>query len=71
MAVVSDDRWTCPYCHRTVVISGSQADVRACITAVQQRHSAGHKAAADILTHIPVVDLPAPGPRRGRRRPRS
>ncbi|NUS58634.1 MAG: hypothetical protein HOV66_27855 [Streptomycetaceae bacterium] len=62
---VSDDRWTCPSCGRSVVIIGSQADVRCAIEACQRRHADGHRRAAEVLARLPLPELPRP--RRGRR----
>jgi hypothetical protein len=52
---VSQDRWTCPQCvpgHGTVVVIGSQADVKCCIEAVQRRHSEAHRAAAAVVARL-------------------
>lgn len=43
---VSNDRWSCPDCHRTVVITASEADTRAAIDAIRDRHRRAHTAAA-------------------------
>lgn len=72
---VSDDRWTCPSCGRTVVVSGSEADVRCCIAAAQLRHASGHKRGEEVLHRLGLPDpvplhQPATLPRaRKRRRP--
>lgn len=50
---VSDERWSCPHCHATVVVTGSQQDVRACIRAAQERHANAHRAAARLAARLP------------------
>lgn len=59
---VSDDRWTCPNCHRTVVVAGTQPDVRCALDACRKRHDRAHAAAARL-------DAALPGPRRPTVRP--
>lgn len=44
MSVVSQDRWTCPRCGRSVVVYGSAADVACCLSAAQTRHGREHRA---------------------------
>lgn len=61
---VSNDRWTCPTCGRTVIISGSAAAVRNCIRAEQERHRDGHRAGEKVLARL---GLPEPTRRRRRR----
>lgn len=46
MSAVTDDRWSCPGCHRTVIITGSEHDTRAAIEAVRDRHRRMHAATA-------------------------
>jgi len=53
---VSDDRWTCPSCGRTVVVNGTAADTRAAIDAVQTRHARGHRRAADVIGRLGLPD---------------
>ena len=55
---VSRDRWTCPTCHKTVVIDGSPEDVAAAIDAVQRRHGTEHRKARELdakLRRLPVT----------------
>lgn len=46
MSAVSDDRWSCAECHRSVIITGSEPDTRTAIEAVRDRHRRLHAAAA-------------------------
>lgn len=64
---VSTDRWTCPSCNRTVVVDGSDADVKCCIAAAQRRHGRAHQAATAVLTHVGLADAHDPPRRRGGR----
>ncbi len=55
---VSQDRWSCPDCGRTVVVDGSDADIRCALRACQQRHAAGHRAATEVLARYGLPDPP-------------
>lgn len=71
---ISDDRWTCPTCGRTVVVLGSEADVRCCLAAAQRRHNEGHAAAAEVIGRLGLpnpIPLQQPTVRRRRGRGRS
>lgn len=46
MSAVTDDRWSCDYCHRVVIICASEPDARAALDAVRDRHRRLHAAAA-------------------------
>lgn len=47
MTYIEPGKWTCPSpdCGRTVVITGTDADTRAAIHAVQRRHATAHRPA--------------------------
>lgn len=47
MSAVSTDRWTCPRCQRTTVVSGSDRDTQAALSAVRDRHGAGEHGIED------------------------
>jgi hypothetical protein len=58
----TSDRWTCPSCHRTVVVDAiSPNDVAVAVRAVQERHATRH-AQADRARH---GDEPEPRQRGG------
>lgn len=40
--VVSDDRWSCPRCGVTVVVTANPADTTWCLRAAQHRHGLLH-----------------------------
>ncbi len=54
--ICSSDRWTCPTCGRTVVVDGSDADIRCALRACQKRHAAGHRAATEVLARYGLPD---------------
>ncbi len=39
---ISEDRWTCPDCNWTYVLSESRADARARLSAVREGHAQEH-----------------------------
>lgn len=49
---VSSDRWTCPTCHRTTLIDGSDADTRRAIRGLQEGHADAHAAADAVLVDV-------------------
>lgn len=51
--LVSDDRWTCPKCGRTTVVSGSRPDTAVALAAVRDHHECGHAAAAGMALAVP------------------
>lgn len=70
---VSDDRWTCPRCTRTVVVIASPGDTRVCLKAAQDHHRQGHCAAAEVISRLGLPDpipLKQSTARRRRRRAR-
>jgi transposase-like protein len=40
----SQDRWTCPDCQVTVVVTANQPDTRWCLRAAMHRHGLMHQA---------------------------
>jgi hypothetical protein len=69
MSAVSPDRWSCPVCHRTVVVDGSALDTRAALDAVRTRHGKGHD--GKDVDHGPevIAALGLPDPKPARRTP--
>lgn len=65
MTFISDDRWTCPKCARTVVVDGSSADVLEALCAVQKRHGKAHREAAVLSARLRNTDPDNPAPRWG------
>jgi hypothetical protein len=47
VSAVSTDRWTCPRCQRTTVVSGSEKDTVAALDGVRDRHAAGEHGLED------------------------
>lgn len=58
---VIEGKWTCPQCHRTVVIYASEMDTRCCIIACQIRHQKAHAAAAALLSRLGFPPRPKKG----------
>lgn len=73
--ICSSDRWTCPTCHRTVVVDATDADTRCALAACQRRHAEGHRRATDVIARLGLPEPRHPGrnagdvDRAGRRRP--
>lgn len=58
MSAVSTDRWTCPRCQRTTVVtSTSVKDTAAALDAVRTRHGEGH------VNGVHNLDAPPASPR--------
>lgn len=67
MGYVEQGKWTCPTCHRTVVIDATPADVKCCIEAAQRRHSEGHAAGAHVLDDLGLAGASARATSKARR----
>ena len=66
MADIADDRWTCPRCSRTVVVYGSLAAIRCCLTAERDRHATAHREADLMKARLRKTDVDNPAKQYGK-----
>lgn len=55
---VTEGKWTCEGCHRTVTVYASEQDAACCLRAVQERHTQAHRAAAVVLGRLGLPPRP-------------
>lgn len=56
MTFISDDRWTCPACGRTVLVIASPGDTRFLLEQAREHHRKGHAAGEEMLRHLGLPD---------------